>query len=132
MTGEYQAETLVRQLAQLGRDLQDGVSLLGEYEEEAVAAEGRYRAREYAYNEKMDREFLGAQGSVETRKAAARIATGSYWADSQEAYLEWGRAKAGVRVQNASLTAIRTRIDIGRSLLSREKALLSLSGMGEV
>jgi hypothetical protein len=128
----FEAETLAQQLGQLGRDLQDGVTVLGKLEEEAVAAEGRYRAREYAYGDAMDRAFLDLPGSVEVRKAQARTTTGSYWHNSQDAYLEWSRAKARVRVQNANLSAIRTRIDVGRSLLSREKALLSLSGVGEV
>jgi len=128
----YDAETLAQQLGQLGRDLQDEVVVLGKLEEEAVAAEGRYRAKEYAYNDAMDRAFLDLPGSVEVRKAQARTTTGSYWHDSQDAYLEWSRAKGRVRTQNANLSAIRTRIDVGRSLLSREKALLSLSGVGEV
>jgi hypothetical protein len=128
----FEAETLARQLAQLGRDLDDEVKVLGKLEEEAVDAEGHYRAKEYAYTYAMDKAFLDFSGSVEVRKAQARTTNGSYWLDSQDAYLDWSRAKAKVRTQNANLSAIRTRIDIGRSLLSREKALLALGGVGEV
>lgn len=128
----FDAEVLAGQLAALGRDLQDAVTELGNLEEQAVNAEGHYRAREYAYNEAMDKAFLAFDGSVEVRKAQARVTNGSYWLDSQDAYLDWARAKAAVRTQNASISAISKRIEIGRSLLSREKALLSLSGIGEV
>lgn len=127
----FDAETLARQLAALGRDLDDEVKVLGQLEEEAVDAEGHYRAKEYAFDSELDKCFLEASGgSVEVRKAQARVVTTSWWLDSQEAYLDWQRAKARVRTQNASLSALKTRIDIGRSLLSRERALLSLSGSG--
>lgn len=129
----YDADTLVRQLAQLGRDLDDEVKVLGELEESAVDAEGEYRSRESAFDDELDKCFLEASGgSVEVRKTQARVVTTSWRLDSQEAYLEWQRAKGRLRTQNANLQALRTRIDIGRSLLSREKALLSLGGVGEV
>jgi len=128
----FDAEVLARQLAQLGRDLDDEVKNLGQYEEEAVDAEGHYRIKESAFDDELDKCFLEASGgSVEVRKAQARIVTTSYRLDSQEAYLEWQRAKARVRTQQANLSAIHKRIEIGRSLLSREKALISLSGVGE-
>lgn len=132
MSGAFDAETLAQQLAQLGRDLDNAVSELGKLEKQSVEAEGRYRAREYAYSEAMDNSFLKFDGSVEVRKARARVTNGSYWLDSQDAYLDWARSKADVRVQQQNLSAISKRIEIGRSLLSREKALLSLSGIGEV
>ena len=128
----YDAEVMARQLAQLGRDLQDEVMHLGELEEESVNAEGRFRVKEYALDDAIDKAFLSSDGSVETRKAVARTTTTSYRTDFQEANLEWNRARAKVRVQQASLSALHKRIEIGRSLLSREKALLSLGGIGEV
>lgn len=126
-----EAETLVRQLAALGRDLDEEVRNLGRMEEEAVDAEGHYRAKEYAFNSELDKCFLEASGSsVEVRKAQARVVTASWWLDTQDAYLEWQKAKARVRVQQANLSALKSRIEIGRSLLSREKSLLSLASSG--
>lgn len=130
--GSFDAEVLAGQLAALGRDLQDAVSELGRLEKQSVEAEGKYRVREYAYNDAMDRAFLAFDGSVEVRKAQARTTNSSYWHDCQDAYLDWSRAKADIRTQNANLSAIHKRIEIGRSLLSREKALISLAGTGEI
>jgi hypothetical protein len=128
----FDAETLARQLAALGRDLQDEVKVLGELEEDTVTAEGKYRVKEYLLDDAIDKAFLAFDGSVEVRKAQARITTTSYRLDSHEAYLEWQRMRGRLRTQQASLTALHKRVEIGRSLLSREKALLSLSGIGEV
>jgi len=128
----FDADTLARQLAQLGRDLQDEVKYLGELEEAAVDAEGKYRSKETSLEWAQDKAFLDFDGSVEVRKAQSRQTTLSYQMEAREAYLEWGRAKGRVRTQNANLQALHKRVEIGRSLLSREKALLSLSGIGEV
>lgn len=128
----YDAETLVRQLGQLGRDLDEEVSHLGELEEEAANAEGHFRKLESAYDDCIDRAFLDAQGNVDMRKAQSRLTCTEERTVKQEANIEWNKAKGRVFTQNANLNAIRTRIDIGRSLLSREKALLSLAGTGDV
>jgi hypothetical protein len=122
----YDAETLARQLGQLGRDLEESVETLAGLELESVEAEGRFRTRENAFGDALDRAFLDADGGVEARKATARLVTGSYRLDLHVASLDWSRAKAAVRCQQASLTALHKRIEIGRSLLSREKALLTL------
>jgi len=128
----YDAEVLAQQLAALGRDLQTEVRILGELEEAAVDAEGAYRLLESEFDDAVDEAFLAFDGSVEVRKAQARTTTKSYRLNAHEAYLEWGKAKGRVRTQNANLQALHKRVEIGRSLLSREKALLSLSGIGEV
>jgi predicted nucleic acid-binding Zn-ribbon protein len=128
----WDAETLAQQLAQLGRDLQEEITLLGELEEECVTAEGEYRRLQDLYEDEFHQAFINLPGSVESRKAAARLECVTAREASSEAYLQWNRLKGQVRVQNASLSALRSRIDIGRSLLSREKSLLSLAGTGEV
>ena len=131
--GSFDAETLARQLAALGRDLQDEVIRLGELEEEAVEAEGKYRQLDEAYEDALAKGMLDSdRGSAEARKAEARLGVTSYRLEAHVAYLEWGRAKGRLRTQQASLTALHKRIEVGRSLLSREKALLSLGGIGEV
>jgi hypothetical protein len=129
---EYSAETLARQLAQLGRELDAEVAILGELEEASADMEGEYRRLKSAYDDCVDRSFLHTDGGVEARKAEARLACTTERALMHEANLEWDKAKGRVFTQNANLRALHDRIDIGRSLLSREKALLSLSGIGEV
>lgn len=128
----YDAETLARQLAQLGRDLDDEVKVLGVLEEAAADAEGFFRKLESAYDDCLDQAFLDANGNVDSRKAQARLACAVERAAKQEASTEWNKARGKVFTQNANLTAIRVRIDIGRSLLSREKSLMALAGTGEV
>lgn len=127
----YEAEVLARQLAQLGRDLQEEVVHLGDLEEEAVDCEGAFRKLESAYDDAYDRAFLDADGAQETRKATARLACTRERELKQDAALEWGRAKGRVHTQQSNLQAIHRRVEVGRSLLSREKALISLAGTGE-
>ena len=127
----FDAETLVRQLAALGRDLQDEVINLGEYEEEAVDAEGKFRRLDALYEDALARSVLKSnQGSAEMRKAEARLQCIEDREAMQDASLEMSRAKAKVRTQSANLSAIHKRCEIGRSLLSRERALLSLTNSG--
>ena len=105
---------------------------MGELEEESVDREGDFRRLESAYDDAYDRAFLDAEGAQETRKATARLECTKERDLKLEANLEWNRAKGRVHTQQANLRAIHDRIEVGRSLLSREKALLSLSGIGEV
>lgn len=126
----FDAEILARQLGQLGRDLQDEVIHLGELEEEAVDAEGVYRRLEREHEIETARALLAADGSMELRKAQARLKCEAAEVLAEEASLDWARTKARVRTQNANLSAIGKRIEIGRSLLSREKALISLTNSG--
>jgi hypothetical protein len=128
----FDAETLARQLAQLGRDLQDEVAALADFEEQAVNAEGKYRTYDALYEDALASCLLrSGQGNSEARKAEARLQCIDPRLVMQQAYTEWGHAKAAVRSQQANLTALHKRIEIGRSLLSREKALIGLGGIGE-
>jgi hypothetical protein len=126
----FDAEILARQLGNLGRDLQGEVIHLGELEEEAVDAEGAYRRLEREHEIETARALLAADGSMELRKAQARLKCEAAEVLAEEASLDWARTKARVRTQNANLSAIGKRIEIGRSLLSREKALISLTNSG--
>lgn len=107
-------EEIVRQLGQLGRDLSTEIGNLADYESAAVDAEGEFR-RAYA------EAFREATGTLEDRKQQAILATGKPWR-------EWGLAAAVVRRQRESLRALHARIDIGRTMASREKALAALAG----
>lgn len=127
----YSAEILAQQLAQLGRDLDAEVIVLGEYEEASADAEGEFRRLKALYEDCMDRTFLAGEGGVDLRKAEARLACTTERTQMHEANLEWDKARGRVFTQNANLRALHDRIDIGRSLLSREKSLLSLAGINE-
>ncbi len=126
----YEAETLARQLAQLGRDLDTEVTVLADLEHEAVTAEGDYRRLADLHEDAVARAFLTAPGSVDARRAQARLDCTASREASGAAWKRWQDAKADVRMQGKNLDALRERIGIGRSLLSREKALLSLSSSG--
>ncbi len=108
---------IIANLGQLGRDLSSEIGRLAQLEETAVTAEGAFRA-EYA------RQYNKADGNMETCKQQAIEQTHDQW-------LEWQRAALLVRVQRESLKALHARIDIGRTMASREKALASLAGNGD-
>jgi hypothetical protein len=126
----FDAEVLAQQLAQLGRDLQQEVRYLGELDEAVVEAEGSYRRLDEEHQDRVAQEFLNGEGAVESRKMQARLKAVPARLIADDAWLEWNRTRAKLRTQQASLNALNRRIDIGRSLLSRERALLSLSGSG--
>lgn len=128
----YEAEVLARQLGDLGRDLDKQVTILGELEEDAVEAEGEFRKLGEEYEDALARVFMASPGSIDQRKAQARLECVPERIKMQQAAIDWNRLKAEVRTQQASLQALHRRIEIGRSLLSREKALISLGGVGEV
>lgn len=105
---------VIQHLGQLGLDLESEIGKLSDLEGSAVDAEGTYRVA-YA------RAHQDATGSVEDRKQAAIEQTRDEWRT-------WGRAAAAVRIQRESLRALHARIDIGRTMASREKALAALAG----
>lgn len=121
---------LARQLSELGRDLSAEVEVLGQMEDAAVTAEGSYRHYKEMLEDAMAAAFLRAEGSVDQRKAQARLQCVEARALMEQANLDWDKKKAALRTQHASLQALHRRIEIGRSLLSREKALVGLELSG--
>lgn len=126
----YDADVLAQQLSALGRDLQNEILILGELEEHAVDAEAVYRELQDQYEDEQAKAFLSFTGTVEVRKMETRLATADYREKAAVAYISWNQAKGKLRVQQANLQAIHKRVDIGRSLLSREKSLISLVSSG--
>lgn len=122
----FDADTLARQLAQLGRDLQDEVAVLAELELAAVTAEGAWWAAKDGLEQALDEEFLHSEGGVEARRASARTFCFLDRDDMRRTGARLALAKAKLRNQEASIRALNKRIDIGRSLLSREKALMEM------
>jgi hypothetical protein len=126
----WEAETLVRQLSQLGRDLDTEVGVLGELDMISVEAEGEFRRLDEEHGDRFAQEFLHAEGTVDAKKNIARIKAIPARLIAQDAWLEWSRAKSRLRTQQASIQAMHRRIEVGRSLLSREKALIGLGNSG--
>ena len=121
---------LARQLSQLGGDLEAEMILLRENDEAATEAEGVYCKLEAIYKDDLARSFLNGTGSVDARNAQARLDNIASRQRMEEAKLEWERKRGIVRYRQASIKALTTRIDIGRSLLSREKSLAALEWSG--
>ena len=99
-------------------------------EDAAVTAEGSYRHYKEMLEDAMAAAFLNAEGSVEQRKARARLQCIEARVLMEQANLDWDKKKAALRTQYASLQALHRRIEVGRSLLSREKALVGLELSG--
>lgn len=121
---------LARQLSQLGRDLEAEMILLRENDEAATEAEGTYCRLEALHKDDIARSFLNGTGSVDARNAQARLDNIASRQRMEDAKLEWERKRGIVRYRQASIKALTTRIDIGRSLLSREKSLAALEWSG--
>lgn len=108
--------TVVRQLGELSRNLDDAVKTLGELEQTAVEAEGDYKVA-------FARAFREASGSVEDRKQAAVESTDDLWR-------VYGKAAAAVRLQREHIKALHARIDVGRTIQSTARAEMALAGSG--
>ncbi len=121
---------LAKQLSQLGRDLEAEMILLREADEAAVEAEGLFGKLEALHKDDLARSFLERQGSVDARNAQARLDNIASRQRAEDAKLDWKRKEALVRFHQSSVRALNSRIDIGRSLLSREKSLAALEWSG--
>lgn len=126
----FDADLLATQLAQLGRDLQTEVLNLRELELKAVELEARHKLLDELHNDALAQAYLENEGAAEMRKAKARLACLHTREKAAGAWKEWQDAKAIVRFQNANLSALGKRIEVGRSLLSREKVLIGLGNSG--
>ena len=131
MTQSPDANLLVSQLRQLGQNLEQYVTVLGKLEYEKVEAEAEYRQVLEEYEDNLAQAFLAANGGVEARKYTARLQCAPSRNKRDEAKKDWQHSEARVRTQFASISALHRRIEIGRSMLSREKTLMSLDGMGQ-
>lgn len=117
------AENLANQLAQLGRQLDEATEKLAALDIHATAKGILAANAKEEYEDALAVAFRDAEGSVEARKMLARLECTVARKASQEAAAEAEKGKSAVRNQQAMVRAINSRIDIGRSLLSREKSL---------
>jgi len=123
------ATTLLQQLAELGRQLDKEVDQMGELDVLATGLGCEYQKLREEHEDACAETFLQlTDGGVEAKKMAARLKCIPSRLIAQDANLQWELAKSHLRTQQAAVRAITTRIEIGRSLLSHEKALMGLGG----
>lgn len=122
----FDPELLLRQLSDLGRQLDAEVDKLATLDMEATGKGCEYQFLREAHEDRIAEAFLEAEGPVDARKMGARLKAVPSRLIAQEAYLEAEKAKSRLRTQQAAIKALHTRIEIGRSLLSHEKAKLAL------
>jgi hypothetical protein len=108
---------VVKQLSELGRDLDAAVRTLKDAEIEAVT-------KRHAADMAESRAFVQADGAMEMRKHLARIAADSF---ENEALV----AEAVVRHLRTRIRAIDTRIEIGRSYGTTVRAELKTLAYSE-
>lgn len=122
----YNANALVSNLSALGLSLEEYVTVLGDLEFQKVEAEAEYRRLLEEHEDRLAEQFLAADGSVENRKNTARLKCVPSRLMRDDAKKDWQHWEAKVRTQFASISALHRRIEIGRSMLSREKTLMEL------
>lgn len=115
MTAPATANEVVRNLAELTRELRDKTSAYRTAEHDAAM-------KRHAADLAEARAFLAADGSVEFRKNTAKVA-----ADRQEG--DALVAEALVRILKAEIRSIETRIDVGRTFGATVRAELRTLGL---
>lgn len=106
---------VVKQLLQLGRELEKLTSDLDDIEREAVN-------RREDYVMAKEKAFLSAEGTQYIREAESKVAT---HVERIAAEL----ADANVRGARAHIASIKARIDIGRSAAAALRAEIALDGV---
>ncbi|MCW2497510.1 hypothetical protein [Jatrophihabitans sp.] len=110
MTAPATANEVVRNLAELTRELRDRTSAYR-------AAEYDAALKRHAANMAESRSFLAADGAMELRKHTARVAADRAEGDALI-------AEALVRILKAEIRSIETRIDVGRTFGATVRAEL--------
>ncbi|RSN12860.1 hypothetical protein DMB42_11830 [Nonomuraea sp. WAC 01424] len=106
--------TIVKQLGQLSRDLDDAVNKLADLEFLAIEAEGEFKVA-------FAKAFREATGSVEDRKQVAVMQTDPLWRTHE-------KGAAAVRLQKEHIKALHARIDVGRTIQSTARAEMQMAG----
>jgi hypothetical protein len=127
----FDADTLLRQLAELGRQLDAETSMLGDLDMISTGLSCEYNRLREEFEDALAEVFLRTDGSVEAKKMTARLKCVPSRLVAQDAALEWEQAKSRLRTQQAAIKALTVRIEIGRSLLSMEKTRMDLDRLPE-
>lgn len=123
----FDAETLVRQLGELGRQLDAEVEKMGELDLLSVGLGCEYQRLREEHEDAVAKSFLTVStGGVEAKKMEARLKCVPSRLIAQEANRDWEQAKSRLRTQQAAIKALSSRVEIGRSLLSHQKMLMDL------
>jgi hypothetical protein len=109
--------SVVLQLAQLGRDLDAKQDEIRRLDDAAVRARSRYEVT-------FARNFLKAEGNLDVRKYTAVLETAELKLDAEI-------ADQILRAARESIKVLRDRLDIGRSLNSAIKSEWSAQGAGQ-
>jgi hypothetical protein len=109
--------SVVLQLAQLGRDLDAKQEEIRRLDEDAVRARSRYEVT-------FARNFLKAEGNLDVRKYTAVLETAELKLDAEI-------ADQILRAARESIKVLRDRLDIGRSLNSAIKSEWSAQGAAQ-
>lgn len=120
---------LLTQLGQLGRQLEEETTRLGELDMLATGLACDYNRIREEYEDELAAAFLSLDGPVEARKMASRQKCVPARLEAQDASRRWEEAKSRLRTQQAAVRTLQARIEIGRSMLSHEKTLMGLGGL---
>lgn len=116
MTAPMTPNEVAGQLARLARDLDEAVRIIETADRDSVE---KRAAADLAFS----RSFMGATGSVDARKHTATIET-------HDQRLAADVADAVVRHLRRRIDALKTRIEVGRSVGTAIRAELNLAQMG--
>lgn len=123
----FDANVLLKQLSDLGRQLDAEVEKLADLDFHATGKGCDYQRLREEHEDALASAFLEVPGGVEVRKASARLKSVPSRLVAQDASKDWEEAKSRLRTQQAAIKALTTRIEIGRSMLSHEKSMLALN-----
>ena len=127
----FDANTLLAQLAELGRQLDKEVDELGRLDLIATGHGCEYNRLREETEDCFAEAFLNSEGGVEARKMSARLKSVPARLTAQDESKEWEFAKSRVRTQQEAIRALHRRIEIGRSLLSTEKTRMDLDRIAQ-
>ena len=105
-----------RALGELARELAPAVEKLRDLDGTRVHAEADFKVA-------FARVFRASSGSVEDRKQQA-------WLECEGLWRTWGLAESAVTMQKAHIRALHTRVDVGRSIFSAQKAEMAFVSSG--
>lgn len=105
--------TILDQLQNISRDLDNAIRDLSRLEQQAAEAESAYRVAKA-------QAFLKATGAVQTREHEAVL-------DTQRQLVERDKSAALVRVQREYIRSLHARIDVGRTIVATERTLAGVS-----
>lgn len=108
-------ETFAR-LGALARELTPAIDQLRDLDEARIHAEADFKSA-------FARAFREGTGSVEDRKQVA-------WLECDPLWRTWSLAESAVKMQQAHIRALHTRVDAHRSIFSAQKAEMAFVNSG--